>query len=192
MVPAAPQGAVTTVPGQELPTMSVNDMAQAEGFDGLDFDSFGTFPVIALKRGSYKTSNGEDLGQSFNCYITSSRPKYLYKTKVPDNDPRSDVCYSYDQQTSNGKELHDIFADWASKGCQYEMKKYLELTVTMEDGRLMYLSVPPTSISRFSAFTAERLMKRLKAATTLVRVGIGPEVTKTVFPFNPLSFEIVG
>jgi hypothetical protein len=35
-------------------------------------------------------------------------------------------------------------------------------------------------------------MKRLKAATTLVRVGIGPEVTKTVFPFNPLSFEIVG
>lgn len=188
MVPAAPAAPPAPVSTGEV---SVQQAAAEEGFEGLDFDGFGTFPIISLKRGSFKTSSGEDLGTSFNCVITSSRAKYLYKTKLPDNDPRSAVAYSYDQQTSNGKNLQDIIASWAAQGVGYDTKKYLELTCTLEDGRLMLLSVPPTSISRFSAFTASRIMRGLKAPDTLVKVYIGAEVTRVAFPFTPIEFAIV-
>jgi len=192
MVPAAPV-APPAVQAQETQTVNVSAMAAEEGFEGLEFDAFGTFPTISLKRGSFKTSSGEDLGQSFEAIITSSRSKFLFKTRLPDNDPRSDVAYTYDKQSSNGKDLQGILNGWATNGIGYEEKKYLELSCTLRDGRMMLLSVPPTSISRFSAFTAERLMKRKPANETIVRVGIAPEVTgpNIQFPWNPLSFSIV-
>jgi hypothetical protein len=129
------------------------------------------------------------LGTEFLCRIHETRPKYLYVTRLADADPNHAVAYSYDQQTSNGKSLSGILAGWAQRGIAYDVKNYLEATCVLEDGRVVMLSIPFTSMSRFAGFAQSVILSRRQMADVVCKVGIGPLITDAVRPFNPISFE---
>ena len=208
-MPVAPQAPQTyqpaqqeLVPAQGQPTgmvpvqaidydrMSVAEIAEAMGIKGVDFTAYGTTPNISLNQGAFKTSDGTiNLGTAFVCRIHETRPKYLYVTRLADADPNHATAYSYDHQTSNGKSLKDILDGWAAKGIAWDLKNYLEATCVLEDGRVVMLSIPFTSMSRFAGFAQSVILSRRQLADVVCNVGIGPLVTKAVKPFNPISFE---
>ena len=189
LTPAAPQS--LPVPAAiDFDRMSFQQIAEAQGLLGLDFNQYGVLPICALNHGSFRLNNGTNLGTDFNCIVHDAKPKYLYKTSVPDNDPRHAVAYSYDQTSSNGKPVRDILDEWARQGMGYDVKNYLELTCRLDDGRIILLSVPPTSVSRFTnhVITVTSLRKLISQVRT--HVFIAPEVTKVRNPFTPIGFEI--
>ena len=210
-MPAAPQAPQTYQPAQQelvpvqgQPTgmvpaavidydrMSVAEIAAAMGLKGVDFTAYGTTPTISLNQGTFKTSDGTiNLGTEFVCRIHETRPKYLYVTRLADADPNHAVAYSYDQQTSNGKSLVDILNGWSQRGIAHDVKQYLEATCVLEDGRVVMLSIPFTSMSRFAGFAQSVILSRRQMADVICKVGIGPLVTKAARPFNPISFEEV-
>ena len=191
LVQAQPQG-MTAVPTIDYDRMSVAEIAEAMGIKGVDFTAYGTTPTISLNQGAFKTNDGTiNLGTEFICRIHETRPKYLYVTRLPDADPNHTTAYSYDQQTSNGKSLKDILDGWAQRGIAWDLKNYLEATCMLEDGRVVMLSIPFTSMSRFAGFAQGVILSRRQLSEVVCKVGIGPLVTKAVRPFNPISFEEV-
>ena len=191
LVQAQPQG-MLAVPTIDYDRMSVAEIAEAMGIKGVDFTAYGTTPTIALNQGAFKTNDGTiNLGTEFICRIHETRPKYLYVTRLADADPNHATAYSYDQQTSNGKSLKDILDSWAQRGIAWDLKNYLEATCMLEDGRVVMLSIPFTSMSRFAGFAQSVILSRRQLADVVCKVGIGPLVTKAVRPFNPISFEEV-
>ena len=191
LVPALPQH-ITVAPTIDYDRMSVAEIAEAMGIKGVDFTAYGTTPNISLNQGAFKTSDGTiNLGTEFICQIHETRPKYLYVTRLADADPNHATAYSYDQQTSNGKSLKDILDSWAQRGIAWDLKNYLEATCMLEDGRVVMLSIPFTSMSRFAGFAQSVILSRRQLAQVVCKVGIGPLVTKAVKPFNPISFEEV-
>lgn len=200
-----PQPAQELMPAQGQPTgmtampvidwdrMGVAEIAEAMGLAGVDFTAYGTTPTISLNQGTFKTSDGTiNLGVEFRCRIQNeTRPKYLYVTRLADADPNHAVAYSYDHQTSNGKSLREILDSWAQKGIAFDMKTYLEATCVLEDGRVVMLSIPFTSMSRFAGFAQSVILSRRYLSDVVCKVGIGPLITKAARPFNPISFEEV-
>jgi hypothetical protein len=191
VVPAQPQG-MMAVPAIDYDRMPVAEIAEAMGIKGVDFTAYGTTPTIALNQGAFKTNDGTiNLGTEFVCRIHETRPKYLYVTRLADSDPNHATAYSYDQQTSNGKSLKEILYGWAQRGLAWDLKNYLEATCMLEDGRVVMLSIPFTSMSRFAGFAQSVILSRRHLSDVVCKVGIGPLVTKAVRPFNPISFEEV-
>lgn len=204
-VPAAQASAGDLVAeGNKAPpakTISANLVAEAEqdGFEGLDFDSFGLYPIIALKEGEFMSSEGWSLGQEFDCYVLGSRKKTLYSNNLKDDDPDADVFYSYDGVTTTGTEsVAERLAEWKEKGWRPVTKPYIDASVEIvggeHDGELAIVSIPKTSIGRFTKLYT--LLKRRhnqtgKPITEIkVHVGKGERVTTTAFPFTPFEFTI--
>ena len=184
---------LTPAPVVDFDRMSVTDIAEALGLKGIDLNAFGTTPIVSLNQGTFKTNDGTlNLGTEFVCRIQDdTRPKYLYVTKLADDDPNHAVAYTYDHATSNGKPLQEILAGWAQKGIGYNIKNYVEATCVLDDGRVVILSIPETSFTRFAGFAKNCYLSRRRMADVTCKVGIGPLVTKAVRPFNPISFEEV-
>lgn len=180
----------TAVGPVNFDNMTFEQIAAAQGIEGLDFNQYGVLPLCSLKNGSFKLSNGGDLGPQFFCRINTVKPKYLYKTSCAETDPRHAIAYTYDKVTSNNKPLDSIVQEWASKGLGFEVKNYLEATCVLEDGQVVLLSIPQTSISRLTGHMVQVTMARKLLAEVRTRVFIAPEVTKAVRPFTPIGFEI--
>ena len=87
----------------DFDTMTFEQIAAAQGIEGLDFNQYGVLPICSLDHGQFKLSNGGSLGAEFYCRINNVKPKFLYKTDCADSDPRHAIAYTYDKQTSNGK-----------------------------------------------------------------------------------------
>ena len=162
----------------------------AMGFAGLDF-GFGSLPLVSLDQGAFKMSDGSSLGEEFYCMMKQSRPKYLFKTALAQNDPRHDLCYSYDGVTdTKGAPVQDKISAWERMGISHEKKSYLEVFATLTNGDTVLLSIPPTSVRRFSALIGNMAGKGLPVADTWVRVFKGLKVTNVSVPFVPWGFEI--
>lgn len=179
----------------DFDTMSLEDIAKAQGFQGLNFNQYGILPICALNKGVFRLSDGNTLGDSFICRLQVSRPKYLYKPRLAQDDPRNQdprykVAYTYDHQTSNTKSLAGILDEWRGAGLSWEVKEYLECTAVLPDGRVILLSIPPTSTSRFLGHYVAVTMSRKLLAQVNTRVYKGPEVTKAKVPFDPICFEV--
>lgn len=183
-----PQG--SPLAAVDFDNMTFAQIAEAQGLVGLDFNQYGVLPNCSLNQGQFKLSDGSSLGTEFRCVIQETKPKFLYKTSVQDTDPRHSVAYTYDHKTTNNKDLQEIIKGWAAQGMGYDVKNYLEMTCVLEDGRIILLSVPQTSISRFTQHVIQVTASRRLLSQVTTKVGIGPLVTKAVKPFSPLSFEI--
>lgn len=189
LVEAAPSNLVAMGP-IDFDTMTFEQIAAAQGIAGLDFNQYGVLPICSLDHGNFKLSNGGSLGAEFTCRINNVKQKFLYKTDCADSDPRSAVAYTYDKQTSNGKLLDDIINGWAQQGLGYEVKNYLEATCLLDDGQVILLSIPQTSIARLTNHVVQVTMARKLLAQVRTRVFIAPEVTKAKRPFTPIGFAI--
>lgn len=160
------------------------------GFAGLDF-GFGSLPLVSLDQGAFKMSDGTSLGEEFYCMMKQSRPKYLFKTALAQNDPRHDLCYSYDGVTdTKGSPVEDKIRAWERMGISYEKKSYLEVFATLVNGDTVLLSIPPTSVRRFSGLIGSIVGKGLSVEDTWVKVFKGPKVTNVAVPFTPWGFEV--
>lgn len=168
--------------------------AAGAGFEGLDFDAFGVFPIVSLKNEKFLMNDGRKLGTSFVCYIQKSRPKYAIKTSLVDSDPRMEVIYSYDQVTDHrGRSVKEVIDDWARQGIHYKVTKYTEAPAVLENGDMVLLSIPPTSNTRLAAALG-KICAQVggwdKIPSVPIRVSVGPEVLKAAMPFFPWQFDL--
>ena len=162
----------------------------AQGFAGLDF-GFGSLPIVSLDQGSFKMSDGTSLGEEFYCQMQQSRPKLLFKTALDQKDPRHSLCYSYDGITdTKGASVQAQIDAWARMGISHEKKQYLEVFALLTNQDTVLLSVPPTSVRRFSALIATMAGRGLPVTETWVKVFKGPKVTNTAVAFVPWAFEV--
>jgi len=176
---------------------SVIDSLEEDGFDGLEF-GFGAFPMVTLQNtGIFELSDGGPLGQDFYCIILGSKAKWIVKNDQ--KGPLEDFAYTFDKiHTTSGGLIEDKTAEWAAKGWGHEMKKYLDVqaqlvTQDQHNGELVLLSIPPTSVNKFSGYLATvqgRYAKRVKNVIT--RCHLGDRVTKVKYPFHPWAFTYYG
>lgn len=167
------------------------------GIEGLDFDGFGVFPVIALNDGSFVNNDGTvNLGQAFNFYWSKSRAKYLVKTALPDRDPRSEFTYTYDMVTDHrGRQVADIISGWQRQGITHEVKNYTEVSALLEDGSMVLLSIPYTSIRSISGVLANLVARGEDPTTTMLTAYVGPKITPKSpgsKPYNPWAVKVAG
>lgn len=163
------------------------------GFEGLNF-GFGSFPIISLQNeGHFESSEGGSLDQEFYCVLGASKNKFIYKNNAQGKD--EDFCYSYDQEFAvSGERLDDIIAAWKANGYTFEKKPYLDVQATLrtndeDDGTLILLSVPKTSIPRFSGYVATQMAQGKVPSSYMTRVYMGDKVTKVKHPFYPWAFK---
>ena len=186
--------ATRTQGATSISTSGVQGSLEQEGFEGLEY-GFGSFPMITLQNdGTFQSSEGGSLGSEFYCNILGSTPKWIYKNDQ--KGPAEDFFYTFDREFNmQGEPIDAILAGWKQKGWEYETKKYLDvqaqLVTTDEDnGTLVLLSIPPTSINKFSGYLASisgRYNKRI--AEVVTRVHLGDKVTKVKYPFHPWGFS---
>lgn len=188
------------------PASTIEKLAEALGFEGLNFNAFGVRPTISLNQGFFCTNNNVRLGEEFVGYLLGSKSKYVYKPKISDDHPDSKVVYSYDDVNSvSGTPLQVFIEEWAGKGYAYERKVYVDATIqivsspshALENDSVL-LSVPPTSVLSVTRVFSEIVSGSMSMedaehaiATTLIRVFKGPVVTKAVKPFTPIFMEVV-
>ncbi|NCC34315.1 MAG: hypothetical protein EOM24_20230 [Chloroflexia bacterium] len=165
------------------------EIAAQQGFDDLDFTAYGIWPIVSLDRGDFKVSTGGSLGREFYAQIQQKRKKFLFSNGVPYGQKGAEAVYSYDGVTASGsgKPLSELTAGWAKT----EKREYLELVCRLKDSRIILLSVPPQSVSRFVTFVADTITSRVLVANAWCRVHIGPRVEKAAVPFDPIGFELV-
>ena len=185
-------GAVTMTSGDN----KVQTQLEDDGFSGLDF-GFGSFPMITLQNdGTFQSSEGGSLGTSFDVVLLGSVPKWIFKNDQ--KGPAEDFFYTFDQVVSTGGEqVAAILGEWDNKGYKYETKKYLDVQAQLvtddeDNGSLVLLSIPPTSITKFSGYIATvrgRHQSRLDQCVT--RVSLGEKVTKVKHPFHPWAFQFL-
>lgn len=181
------------------PTKSNNQVvaaAEDEGFGGIEL-GFGSFPVVKLvNEGCFNDSDENDLGKKFIATLGQSSEVFLYKQEGRDD---GDVGYSYDGvnlSAYNGDEDFKLVSElkqaWEEEGYDLEVKKYLEVVVTLEDdqaellgveeveeglqdleGEPVVLSLPPSAVKAFSGKVATLSMagKAIKGAKMQFEVG---------------------
>jgi hypothetical protein len=172
---------------------ALQQIASDDGFEGLAFDAYGVFPNIVLNDGAFRYSGGEEIGPEFLVRIMSSRPKYLYKTDLPDNDPRGETAYSYDNvANTNGTPLEAIINGWREKGLPVAASPvpYLEVQGQMDDGKVVLLSIPKTSISVFTAYWTQLKLSNKDIRQVWTRCFKGQTVTRAVKPYTPWAFSV--
>jgi hypothetical protein len=169
--------------------------AAESGFEGLDFDGYGTFPMVSLKQGTFTCSDGWSLSDPFYAVLMSSKKKFIYKNGLADNDPDSTFFYSYDQVSSvSGESVDSILTEWRARGWKPVLKPYLDVAMRLSggehDGTVVVLSVPKTSIGRLSAHWANMMATGKPIDSILTRIGKAPIVKAKGFEFTPISFDI--
>ena len=171
---------------------SLADAAAEDGFEGLSFDSYGVFPLIALSQGEFVTSENESLGTEFECLMLRSRPKYMYRTNHDFNDPNKEVVYSYDNATTvTGMPLEDHFAEWKQKGFERHPKptRYVEVTAQLtSNNQIVLLSVAEQSVGNLSAYWAQMRMAGRDIRQMPTRVFRGKKIERARVPFYPWAF----
>jgi hypothetical protein len=165
------------------------------GFEGLDFDGFGAFPMVSLKQGTFSCSDGWTLPDPFYAVLMSSKKKWIYKNGLPDRDPETKFFYTYDQETTiSGEAVEDVLAEWRAKGWKPVMKPYLDVAMRLvggeHDGKVVALSVPKTSIGRVSAHWANMMASGKPIDQIITKIGKAALVKSKGFEFTPISFEI--
>ena len=178
-----------------VPSGSLNEMATGDGFEGLDFDAYGVFPVVKLHDGSFSDSEGTDLGTEFDVVMMSSRPKFLYKTNHTYGADGAEVVYSYDNVTSaSGVPLTEVFAEWRAAGKEPAEKpsRYIEVTARKyPDGDLVLLSVPAAgSGGPLTAYWASLKFKNLNIKDVVTTCFKGKRVDRAAQPFTPWGFRL--
>lgn len=160
-----------------------------DGFEFLDL-GFGSLNIVSLDQGVFKLSDGTVLGEEFYCRMQRNCKKYLFKTALPDNDPRSALFYSYDGVTDiNGAQISDKLEAWARQGISYETKTYMEVLAILTNQDTVLLSIPPSSVRRVSGKIVNLKGRGLVVKDTWMRVYKGAKVTNVVKPFIPWEVE---
>ena len=189
-------GAMVASPAGTL-SGDIKEELEAAGFGGLNL-GFGAFPTVTLQNdGLFTTSEGRDLGKGFYCTILGSQGKFIYKNGVQGKE--EDFVYSYDEiHTTDGTQLiEDVLAAWKAKGWTAEKRPYTDVRVQFiaeteddpDDDMYMMLSIPRTSIPKYSGYVAILMGSGKHPSSVTTHVTVGDKVTRVAYPFSPWGFR---
>lgn len=179
-----------------------------QGFEGLKLDGF-SFPTIVLPgEGFYQLSDNEEsnLGKMFVFTPESSRSRYIVK-ESDDKDAEHFMSYvSNGALKTDGSDATAILRQWAADSGDENyhpvIKQYLDLVCTLIEadpsseeaqelvGETVMVSIPPTSISRFSGAFA-RGLKRGSIGQFDIEASVGRKVKTEGGGFYPWQFKLV-
>jgi hypothetical protein len=179
-----------------------------QGFEGLKLDGF-SFPTIVLPgEGFFQLSDDEDsnLGKIFVFTPESSRSRFIVK-ESDDKDAENYMSYVADGSTkTDGTDATAILRQWAAdsgdENYRPVIKQYLDLVATVIEadpsseqaqdlvGETVMVSIPPTSISRFSGAFA-RGLKRGGIGEFDIEASVGRKVKTDGGGFYPWQFKLV-
>lgn len=176
----------------------INELAES-GFEGLEIN-FTSFDTITLDKASFTCSSGKSIKEDFEVTIQKTRNKYLIISLHPEDDDR-EALYSYNPKaaTEDPAVMERIQAWHDEDGVGYEVKKYIEALVIMEDdmatgelnGEMMLLQIPPASIGKLSGHIVQNRLKGVgepNQYTTIVSVG--PKLGEGKKIYYPWAFSV--
>lgn len=176
----------------------INELAEA-GFEGLEIN-FTSFDTVTLEKASFACSSGKAIKEDFEVQIQKTRNKYLIVSTHPEEDDR-EAMYSYNPRaaTEEPAVMERIKAWHDEDGVGFEVKKYIEALVIMEDdkatgelnGEMMLLQVPPSSIGKMSGHIVQNRLKGVgepNQYTTVV--GVGPKLGEGKKTYYPWTFTL--
>lgn len=144
---------------------------EKHGLSGLTFDH-ASFPTISLKSSFEMSSDATFELKTFDVNVMRTMEKYLLVDAM-DRDNNT-VFYSRDGVTSvTGESFADLSDAIASQGGQPVIKRYLDVLCIMRtndkyNGKVVVLSISPTSVSRVSGvFYQLKLQGQLDQLATL-------------------------
>ena len=188
----------TLPPPQANPLAGIQQsgqIAESDGFEDMEI-GFGSFPIVTLKETTFNTSDGDNLGTTFACVMHHRRKKMLFKCR--DDNDAEEMVYSYDGvNTSGGKPLAGIFAEWAAKGWTEPFpKEYSEVTAQLVDltkgelGNVVLLSIPKSSNARLIGYRTTVRLKGMQLNEVITQIYPGQRVTSGAKkPFYPWAFK---
>lgn len=174
-----------------------NELSQF-GLDGLKFD-FASFPTITLQGKSFILSDDADFDlKSFDVTILKTAQKHIL---VDAKDVNFDgIKYSIDGiSTTDGEPLQAFIDSMLHDGRSPAVKRYLDVmcqlhTEDKHNGKLVVLSISPTSVSKISGFFCQlKIMNKLDSLREMrIRVSKGQQRTSRNGQVYFLwSFELV-
>lgn len=187
IAPSAPQGGSLVAPG----TRSLGFAQKKVGPR--------SFPQIALKDDVFTDGDGRKYGSEIFGYILGSRDKIVYQGQ-PYKNPKTDVAFTYDDLTSNGRDLQVVLDEMKSRGLVISRREYQDVYFKIHAPGEPYhnqprvLSIPPQSTERFGGFLTTLEFEvggEGNVPGVLVRCYAGPKVERATFPFYPWGFERV-
>lgn len=180
-------------------------MAEA-GMEGLEIDGFSFESITLPGEGFFQLASDEDsnLGKSIDVLVLGTRARYVVKQEDSQD---SESFFSYDKDGStktDGTDATAIIAQWAADygddNYRPVIRKYLDVTVqivggeedVVEDmaGDLAMLSVPPTSVSKFSGVIMRMQMRNLNQSETVINCSVGKKRKAGSGSFYPWVFAI--
>ena len=185
----------TTLSTTSSSNVGSEDMLSAEEQADLEF-GFGAMPIVTLDKGEFVCEDLEEFDSHFLCNILEYRAKYLYATVVG-QDEEGECAYSYDQvTTTKGESVASVLKEWEDDGEKWQMKKYMDVVVTIEDGdnagQPVILSVSPMSVAKFSSYVGILLAKinRVHYKNVVTKVAIGKKNSKGKHDYKPWTFAL--
>ena len=183
---------------------AMQDAANA-GFEGLELE-WNSFPIIILKNGQFTSRDGIKLGQEFSFKLVQTSKVVIFKNGGTEDE--EDFVYSYPPDgkspstctiTTAGEQLESVFAKWRSQGfTNHVAKSYLsaaaEITTGDMEGEIASLSIPPSSVGRFSSLPI-RIRRAGYAGQegfyeAVITATVGDEITKGRTSYNPWLFTV--
>lgn len=178
-----------TAGGAGAVRLSDDDLSQ------LDLTGYGVFPTVTLDKGEFECDSELEFDKEFDCVIQQFQEKFFYSSKVSDSD--HEFFYTLDKDvTTSGESIDEVTQQWKEEGRPaHTIKKYLQVLVQIvggdNDGRLVLLSISPSSVAKFSGYVAGELaaVRRVHYKHAVTTVRVGEKITKAKFPFRPWAFS---
>lgn len=193
---AASPGTAVSAPAAAPSRSFLQASAQDDGFSALDDQiGFGSFPIVKLDGSDFIVEKSEY--EELNVVLHSARAKYLYKAGPKDADP---IFYSYDKiKDTSGASVESRLKEWKAEGFSNPTESmYMECAATVlsegaHQGRIVLLSVAPSSVKRLGGYRAELAIKGKQLSQVITRVFPGDKITTvSKKTYNPWNFSYVG
>ena len=181
-------------------TASFAEQAAEQGFEDVEIEGFGAFPIIVLGSDGKFECDEEDWGdEGFVGQLQKTKAVYLCKQKDVENGP---VAYTYDKVNLNSAVEDATTVDelrqlWAEEGETLEIKKYLEVLVEIVgdheyEGQFFIVKLPPASSQ---AFNGQLFIASRKYGIPLNQVkmffGVGARRSHGKNKYYPWKFRLV-
>ena len=218
----AQEEVTTAVPAQEVATTTEAEVVRTNntelrkastsqfleeqeqaGFEGLDIGAF-SFERIRLHEGKFLMgSEDSEVGKEFNFIALSTRALYIVRQ---DESQDAEMYYSYcpkGSTNSDGTSAQETLDKWLAdgfgeKGNPLDIRRYLEVMAELVDrddeysGTMVSLSIPPSSVQRFSgmAFQAARMHRR-SLDQVVISASVGAKAGEGSKAFRPWNFKLI-
>lgn len=172
----------------------------ALGIEDIELD-FSSFPTVVLNSGKFEKNKAEfEGGDEFEFVYMKKYKTYLITASKGRDDENPILIYSADGKTANkdGRTIDEWRADWDADSEITNVGPLNEYVIVMakqvggdDDGSIIQLQLPPTSIHPFNGYLVTLAMARKNPMGVVTRASIGDKLGKGTRTWNPWAFKCV-